>query len=264
MSDLKGGLDILYKRYNRREFVSPDPLEFLYNYSRPEDIEVAAVVASSLAYGQVKQILKIVGAVLGKTGEHPAEYLCRANERELKETFCGLKYRFTEGVQIARLLGAVKKLRAEYGGLEKVYLAHAQAGETNCGGVRAFAAKLRGAAGGDIGTLIPSPEAGSSFKRLQLCLRWLVRKDAVDTGIWKKTDPALLIVPLDVHMHRVARMLKLTVRAQADMKTALEITTGFRRMSPADPVKYDFCLTRFGIREEMDENDLPSFLAKVK
>jgi uncharacterized protein (TIGR02757 family) len=84
----------------------------------------------------------------------------------------------------------------------------------------------------------------------------MIRKDAVDPGGWEKISPALLIVPIDTHMHKISLKLKLTNRKQANMKTALEITSGFRKLSPEDPVKFDFCLTRFGIRDDMDIDEI--------
>ena len=87
-------------------------------------------------------------------------------------------------------------------------------------------------------------------------MRWCIRKDEVDVGCWTKIPASGLIVPLDVHMHRVARMLGLTRRNQADMKTAVDISKSFASLCPQDPVKYDFCLTRFGIRDDMSEKDL--------
>ena len=95
----------------------------------------------------------------------------------------------------------------------------------------------------------------SAMKRLNLFLRWMVRQDEVDPGGWR-VAPRLLIVPLDVHMHRCARALGLTQRNAADMKTALDITRSLAKFCPEDPVKYDFCITRFGIRPDMDEKTL--------
>jgi uncharacterized protein (TIGR02757 family) len=120
--------------------------------------------------------------------------------------------------------------------------------------VRAFAARVR--ACGAAATLMPDPEKGSALKRLNLFLRWAIRRDEVDPGFWRKIPASDLIVPLDVHMHRVGRMLGFTKRNQADMKTAVEISRSLSRFCPQDPIKYDFCLTRFGIRDDMSEEDI--------
>jgi uncharacterized protein (TIGR02757 family) len=108
------------------------------------------------------------------------------------------------------------------------------------------------------------PEKGSACKRIMLFLRWMIRNDEVDPGGWDKISPELLIVPLDTHMHTIGKILGFTERRNADMKTALEITRGFKKISARDPVKYDFCLTRFGIRREMQMNDLRSMFNMEK
>jgi uncharacterized protein (TIGR02757 family) len=96
---------------------------------------------------------------------------------------------------------------------------------------------------------------GSACKRLHLFLRWMARKDEVDPGVWSGLDPARLMIPLDTHMFRIARTLELTRRKQADMRAALEITEAFRTICPEDPARYDFSLTRLGIREGVDIGD---------
>jgi uncharacterized protein (TIGR02757 family) len=108
--------------------------------------------------------------------------------------------------------------------------------------------------------LLPSPSRGSACKRLNLFLRWMVRKDAVDPGGWTGVPKSKLIVPLDTHMARIGKMFDFTLRKSADMKMAFEITAAFSEFAPRDPVKFDFSLTRFGIREELD---MPSLLKHV-
>ena len=112
-----------------------------------------------------------------------------------------------------------------------------------------FVERLRAAAGGHAAcpSLLSSPEDGSACKRLNLYLRWMVRRDRVDPGPWRTVPRSKLVVPLDTHMFRIARALGLTRRRQANLATAVEITRGFARYSPRDPVRYDFCLTRLGI-----------------
>ncbi len=102
----------------------------------------------------------------------------------------------------------------------------------------------------------PSPEKGSACKRLNLFLRWMIRKDSVDPGGWDELPASKLIIPLDTHMYKIGKKLGFTKRKQANMKTALEITKGFAKLASKDPVKYDFALTRFGIRNDMHMKDL--------
>ncbi len=118
-------------------------------------------------------------------------------------------------------------------------------------------------AGGGVacGRLLCHPAAGSACKRLNLYLRWMVRRDDVDPGGWTGVSPARLVIPLDVHMHRIGRGLGLTQSRYANLRTALEITAAFRRIAPDDPVRYDFALTRLGIRSD---TDLEGFLARCR
>jgi uncharacterized protein (TIGR02757 family) len=110
-----------------------------------------------------------------------------------------------------------------------------------------WVAELTSAAGTDLSHLLPDPNRGSACKRLCLYLRWMVRTDAIDPGGWQSLSPSQLIIPLDVHMHRVALSLGLTTRKAADLKTAMEVTDSLRRVDPTDPLRFDFALTRPGI-----------------
>ena len=115
-----------------------------------------------------------------------------------------------------------------------------------------FVEELSSVFAGKPRSLLPSPRAGSACKRHNLFLRWMVRSDAVDPGGWMDIPSAKLIVPVDVHMHRISLQIGLTKRKQANLRTALEITAAFRSIAPEDPVRYDFALTRLGIRNDTD------------
>lgn len=256
---MKRGLEKLYRRYNRREFVSPDPLQFLYDYENGRDREIVGIVASSLAYGNVKQILRSVSIVLGVLGDSPHGYLMKSSETVIKKDFRGFKHRFTTGADLANLLIAVKKNVTEYGSLKASFLKGFSEGDQNVVSALSKFAKLLDPKKN--GFLIPSPERSSACKRLNLFLRWMVRSDSVDPGGWNEVDKSKLIVPLDTHMHNIALQLGLTKRKQGNLKTAEEITSGFAKISPNDPVKYDFCLTRLGIRDDLD---IESALKQIK
>lgn len=118
--------------------------------------------------------------------------------------------------------------------------------------LESFCNELRMAAGRRLSFFLPTPSGKSACKRLNLFLRWMVRRDEVDPGVWHDVPQSKLVVPLDVHMHGIARYLGFTHRKRADMRAALEVTAAFRRFAPEDPVRYDFALTRFGIREELE------------
>lgn len=247
----KANLEDIYRLYTHRGLVSPDPLQFLYNYQNPADIEVVALIGACFAYGNVKQIIKTIEKILAPMGPSPRSFLLASDAKTLAKKYKGFKYRFTTEEELITFLFAIKAVLKKYGSLQNLLLS---AQGDFIAKQKNFAAVLRSY--GKIDTLVPNPAKNSALKRLNLCFRWLIRKDAVDIGCWSGVDAACLIVPLDVHMHRVARMLGFTKRNQADMRTAVEISAALAAFCPEDPVKYDFCLTRFGIRDDMSEDEL--------
>ena len=267
MADVKKGLDSLYRRYNRRAYVHPDPLEFLYRYESPADQEIAGLVAACLAYGRVAQILASVARVLdalGAAGGSPRASLQNVKEPELHRLFRGFKHRFTTGAEVAALLVGVKRAVAEHGSLESLFAAGMESDDgTILPGLARFVERMRRFAGGTAAcpSLLSSPEDGSACKRLNLFLRWMARRDAVDPGPWSRVPASMLVIPLDTHLFRIAGKLGLTARRQANLKTAMEITQGFARIRPKDPVRYDFCLTRLGINPACRDTDLECILA---
>jgi len=250
----KERLEALYSTYNRRCYVHPDPLEFLYHFHDPLDLEIVGFLASALAYGNVKQILKSVSLVLEKTGTCPSAFLRNSSFKRMTDTFSGFKHRFTTGQDIARLLWGVRLAIERHGSLQRCFLSRLRREDQTV--IPALSAFVGDVFPGGCDFLIPSPARGSACKRLNLFLRWMVRRDEVDPGGWDRVSPSKLLVPLDTHMHRIAMTLGLTKRKQADLRTAMEVTEAFRKISPGDPVRYDFVLTRFGIRKDLDQTDL--------
>jgi len=244
----KAGLDVLYNRYNRRRYVHPDPLEFLYSYQTMEDLEIAAIIASSLAYGRVAQIVTSVSKVLDAMGASPFLFLSRASHAMLYGTFKGFTHRFATGRTLSCLLMGIKRTLDRYGSLNACFLAgYRNEDETVLSGLQFFVRAVTAACDQNPQHLMALPERGSACKRLNLFLRWMVRQDAVDPGGWRGIPTSKLIVPLDTHMHAFGLRAGLTCRRQADMRTALEITAAFKQVAPEDPVRYDFVLTREGI-----------------
>lgn len=247
-------LDDLYRRYNRREMVHPDPLEFLYRWDDVRDREIGGLACACLAYGRVRQILASLEEVFRRLP--PPAAAARERPETLGRLLGGFRHRFTPGRDLADLLAAAGELARAYGSLEGCLLAAPGGGrETVLEALGFFAAELSRAAGRPFDGLVPAPGRGSACKRLHLYLRWMARRDDVDPGGWTRVSPARLVVPVDVHMHRVAVRLGLTRRRQADLRTALEITDAFRAIRPDDPVRYDFALTRFGIRGQASLDD---------
>ncbi len=252
---LKEKLESLYGRYNQRAYVDPDPLFFLYDYPDVRDREIVGLVASCLAYGRVNMIMKTVGSVLGQMGPSPRRFLEENRDVDIKNRFKGFKYRFATEDHLCDLFLGIQSVLSTFGSLECCFAGDS---ETFDGGLSRLYRSITRA--GDVGHLLADPEKTSACKRSHLFLRWMVRKDEVDPGGWARVSPARLLYPIDTHMYKIGTMLGFTRRKNADQRCALEITRGFRQMCPDDPVRYDFALTRFGIRQQLRVTDLEAFI----
>jgi uncharacterized protein (TIGR02757 family) len=254
---IKNILEKLYSRYNHRDCIKPDPLQFVYRYKEPADMELAGLLAASLAYGRVRQIEKDLNDLFARMGASPYEFVLNFDKAG-RQKLNSFKHRFTTGEDIADLLMVLQKVLQEKGSIEKHFLLGYSKNDENiatalmkfCDSLYAIYSKqTRRQVSRGMKYLVASPAGGSACKRLNLFLRWMVRDDEVDTGLWKGVDKAKLIVPVDVHMHRLSRILGFHVRKTPSLSTAIKITKSFAQISPADPVKYDFALSRIGIIE---------------
>jgi uncharacterized protein (TIGR02757 family) len=253
---LADALDGIYERYNRRSLISSDPLEFVYDYGTGADREVTALIASSLAFGNVKQIRASVSRALEPMGSAPSSFLRDAGRAELESVYRGFRHRWIQGGDLAAMLAGVKEAIRAYGSLRELFYAKLDERDEDVGcALSRFVEEIHGRSSGFPSCLLPSPVMGSACKRLQLFLRWMVRRDDVDPGGWSEVSPRMLIVPLDTHMFRICGALGFTKRAQADLKAAREATEGFRRIVPGDPVRYDFSLTRLGMGRQDGETE---------
>ena len=252
-------LEKIYKKYNKREFVHPDPLEFLFSYKNIRDREIVALIASSLAYGRVAQILKSVSSVLKTLTPSPYQFLMKTSFQSLSSTFKGFRHRFADGRQLSSLLFGAKKTIAEYGSLNRCFTHTLASDDSTIINALTFFSNKLNSCRSTPGHLVALPQRGSACKRMNLFLRWMVRRDDVDPGGWDDVSPSKLIIPLDTHMYRIGLLLGFTDRRQMDMRTALEITSGFQKFIPNDPVKYDFALTRFGIRNDLSADDFDRY-----
>ena len=257
IAQIRDVLEKLYKKYNRRELISPDPLQFLYRYSNPADIEITAFLASALAYGRVQQIEKSLDNLLGRMGDSPSEFVINF-DKDKRRTLKDFKHRFTTGDDISDLLTLLRTIINRYGSIERYFALGYNPDDKNiipalsefCNSLLDIhAAGHKGQTTHGLKYLLVSPNGGSACKRLNLFLRWMVRDDDVDAGLWKSIDKAKLVVPIDVHMGRLCKILGLYDRKTVSLSAAAEITESFAEIEPADPVKYDFALSRIGILE---------------
>ncbi|GAB4483229.1 MAG: TIGR02757 family protein [Thermodesulfovibrionales bacterium] len=255
---LKQILDGFYAGYDFGGRMNLDPIAFPKQYRDPLDIEAAAFIAASFAYGRIDLFRPVVDRILGMMGPHPAgfllEYDCRAGLRLLN----GLSYRFNRTEDIAAFLESLHQAYRTHGSLESLFASFDRSDEPTIeSGLTALMAALAAAdTSGVYGNrqkpagllqLFPSPQWGGACKRPNLFLRWMVRDRDIDFGIWKGVAKNRLVIPLDTHIARIARCLGLTKRKSDGWRTAVEITSALRRFDPDDPLKYDFALCHHGI-----------------
>lgn len=255
--ELKAVLDKLYDKYNRRELIKPDPLQFVYEYSNPRDMEIAGFLAASLAYGRVEQIENILRNLLGRMGRSPFEFVGNFTLRD-RASLEDFKHRFNTGDDISDLLVLIQRPLADFGSIEKFFSRFFNDADENivlalirfCNTLLDIhRTAYRGRMSKGLAFLLAGPGRGGAAKRLNLFLRWMVRSDDVDTGLWRSIDKSKLIVPVDVHMARLCKILGFHNHSNVSLRTAIEITSHFAEIEPNDPVKYDFALSRIGILE---------------
>lgn len=250
---LKAFLEGIYYVYARRELVYPDPLWYLYQYDDIRDREIVGLIASSLAYGRVAQIMKSVERVLACLGTRPREFLLKNGDSDIVPS--SFKHRFTTSADMNNFLKNIREVVMKYDTVENFAeeCVKASGGELLTG-LDKFAEGLsKNRAEGSF-PLVSKPSDGSACKRLFLYLRWQVRTDEVDPGCWKFISPAKLYIPCDTHMLHICTLLQFTCRPTSDLSSVHQITSAFRAINLHDPAKYDFPLTRFGIRAGLPLN----------
>jgi uncharacterized protein (TIGR02757 family) len=255
--ELKPVLDRLYADFNYPDSAT-DPIQIVRRYTRPDDREVVGFVAAALAFGRVTSVLQSIERVLAVMGSRPAAYVRQFDPRRDAAAFDGIVHRWTRDRDIVALVWVMHQMMTTAGSIEAFF---AQGDDPACPDVhaaldsfstRALALDLRAAYGRipkrpGICYFFPRPSVGSACKRLNLFLRWMVRSDALDLGVWSRVPPARLVVPLDTHVIKVGRCLKLTAYTSPGWRMARDITKSLRLLDPEDPVKYDFALCHLGM-----------------
>jgi uncharacterized protein (TIGR02757 family) len=256
-------LEALYGFYGP-ETARTDPIVFPLRYEAAEDCEVAGWIATAFAYGQVRTIQKNVGFLLDALGPRPARGLDAIVDFRAfaRDALHGFRHRFHGARDAAALLYAISAVRREGGSVRAFFEREQREEDADVGPLlsrvvaRLTALDWRPALGihkrrlpaaSPVRFFFPDPAAGSACKRWNLYLRWMVRRDRLDFGLWQGIPTRRLVVPTDTHVHRIARRLGLTRRAAADWKTAREITDALSRFDADDPVRFDYALCRLGI-----------------
>jgi uncharacterized protein (TIGR02757 family) len=254
---LKRALDRLYREYNRTD-AAADPVEIVHRYPDRADREVVGFCASALAFGRVASVMRSIEGLLGQLGPSPAAFVRRFDPGRDGRQLAPFVHRWTRGPDLVALLWILRQMIERSGSVEGFFVDGDRSDAPDVSGAlesfstRARSIDIRPAYGAaparpGVAYFFPRPSDGSACKRLNLFLRWMVRRDEVDLGVWSGVSPSRLIVPLDVHVIRVGQCLALTGYRSPGWRMAVEITESLRALDPADPVKYDFSLCHLGM-----------------
>jgi uncharacterized protein (TIGR02757 family) len=286
-SSLKLFLDSKADQYNRPDFIKSDPIVIPHKFALKQDIEIMGLFASVLAWGQRITIINKCTELISRMGGQPYAFIRNHTDEDLK-SLLGFKHRTFNDTDLLYFVHFLKEHYQKFKTLEDAFLPSSTGSnpqmfrddfleegdpaETESASPTCYMGELKKPAVNIEVFLnhfrtyffslpdypkrtikhISSPAQKSTCKRLNMFLRWMVRKDdrGVDFGIWQRISPSQLVCPCDVHVERVARKLGLIVRKQVDWQTAVELTNCLREFDPADPVKYDFALFGLGIEEK--------------
>jgi uncharacterized protein (TIGR02757 family) len=250
-------LEDLYRTFDRVNSAT-DPIQIVRRYEAPEDREVAGFCAAALAFGRVASVLQSIESLLSVMGSRPAAFVRSFDPARQRGRIDPLVHRWIRGRDLVALVLVLQRMLRESGSLERFFLAGDDPRASDVGpaldafSARALETDLSPAYGRmpkrpGVCYFFPRPSAGSACKRLNLFLRWMVRRDAIDLGVWTALSPARLIIPLDTHVIRLGRCLRLTRYVSPGWKMAAEITVSLRALDHDDPVRYDFSLCHVGM-----------------
>ena len=256
-SSLKPVLDRLYSDFNYPDSAA-DPIQIVRRYERGDDKEIVGFCAASLAFGRVASVLQSIERLVAIMGPRPAEYVRGFDPKRDAAAFSGLVHRWTRERDIVALLWILRQMLDRSGSLEGFFLDGYDAAAPDLASAldsfseRAMALDLRAAYGRvpkrpGVAYFFPRPSKGSACKRLNLFLRWMIRHDALDLGVWTRVPASKLVVPLDTHVIRVGRCLQLTRLQSPGWKMASDITASLARIDRDDPTRYDFSICHLGM-----------------
>lgn len=247
--ELKGFLDKKVIQYNTQDFIPNDPISIPHSFSLKQDIEIMGFFAAIFAWGQRKTIINKCKELAERMDNAPYDFVLNHKDIDLKKLL-GFKHRTFNDTDLLYCVDFLKRHHNQYDSLEDAFV-HGATIEDSLNGFKKYFFKSENAPK-RTGKHIPSPQQKSACKRLNMYLRWMVRKDecGVDFGIWNKISQRELICPLDLHVERTARELGLLTRDKSDWKSAIELTENLRMLDPDDPAKYDFALFGISIEEK--------------
>lgn len=246
--EIKGLLEEKVIQYNNPEFIESDPIQIPHQYSLKEDIEIAGFLTATISWGNRKMIIRNAKNMMNIMGNSPYDFVMQNNHDQINRYV----HRTFNEIDLNFFVRSLSNIYKKHNGLEQVFLKHAETHSLQ-NSIHEFKQiffeiehPLRSK------KHISDPQKGSAAKRINMYLRWMVRKDqaGVDFGIWPGLNASQLSCPLDVHSGNVARKLGLLSRNQNDAKALYELDTSLREMDPEDPVKYDYALFGLGVFEK--------------
>lgn len=254
---LRIALDRLYDGFNAQHSVS-DPVWFAHRFERGDDREIVAFIASALAFGRVQSVINSIEGILAVMGPSPAAYVRDFAPARDRKAFDHLVHRWTNGSDFAALTWILHNMLERSGSIEGFFLEGLPPEAVDVGeGLQSFSTRAlaidqkpiygRSRPKPGVAYFFSNPSSGGACKRLNLFLRWMVRRDQVDLGVWSDVRPAQLIVPLDTHIIRIGQCLGLTGYRSPGWRMAVEITASLRRLNPDDPAKFDFSMCHIGM-----------------
>lgn len=252
-------LDKLYRRFEQRHDLA-DPIQRVRRFTDPCDREVVGLCAAALAFGRVASVLQSIDTLLAVMGSSPAQFVRRFEPLAHRDTIGGMVHRWARGPDLLALIWIIRQMLERCGSIEGFFIQGYRPDAADVGdalesfSTRALAFDLDRVYGHrrrrGVAFFFPRPSKGSACKRLNLYLRWMVRRDQIDLGVWTAVSPAQLVIPLDAHIIRVGQCLRLTRYRSPGWAMAREITTTLRRFDPVDPIKYDFSLCHVGMANQ--------------
>ncbi len=255
---IKEVLDQAHDRYNDPAFIKSDPIGIPHGFDKKQDIEIAGFWAAILSWGLRKTIIAKARELMALMGNEPYEFILHHKPIDRKP-FLEFKHRTFQPIDTLYFLEFFKWYYQRHESLEEAFSVHLKPDHTHVGpALEGFHKLFFSLPDAPTRTKkhVPSPAMKSTCKRLNMFLRWMVRDDGrgVDFGLWKSIQPAQLVIPLDVHVERIARAMGLLSRKQRDWRAALELTEALKQFDEKDPTRYDFALFGIGVLDKHDFN----------
>ena len=253
LGQAKPVLERLYRQFDRVGSAG-DPIHLVRRYADPVDREVAGFCAAALAFGRVASVVASIETLLRVMGPSPATFVRRFDLSRHGRSLRSFQHRWTGGDDLVMLFVILRRMIDSEGSIEGFFLRGYRSDADDVGqALDSFCARaldlVDASRSPGVRYFFPKPTAGSACKRLNLYLRWMVRRDRIDFGVWRRVATSKLVVPLDTHVMRVGQCLRLTRYRSPGWPMAREITATLRQLDPNDPVKYDFSLCHLGIQD---------------